>query len=77
MLCWQRPLIITVSDLIGNLESGKKDVIFPGHRKGIVGVVGHTGHVQALAVSSDGKFLVSPDALVCVIFSSYVLYRHV
>ncbi len=33
-------------------------VIFPGHRKGIEGVVGHSGHVQALAVSSDGKFLV-------------------
>ena len=44
---------------VGSLESGKKEVIFSGHRHGIEGVVGHTGHVLALAVTSDGKYLVS------------------
>lgn len=39
--------------------TGKKEVVFSGHRKGVEGVVGHRGHVMALAVSSDGKFLVS------------------
>ena len=43
----------------GLVETGVKEVIFSGHRKGVEGVVGHTGHVLALAVSSDGKFLVS------------------
>ncbi|XP_064399490.1 U3 small nucleolar RNA-interacting protein 2-like isoform X2 [Halichondria panicea] len=41
------------------VETGVKEVIFSGHRKGVEGVVGHTGHVLALAVSSDGKFLAS------------------
>ena len=48
--------IIIFSDR--EVESGKKVVIFPGHRKGVEGVVGHQGHVLALAVSSDGKYLV-------------------
>ena len=43
----------------GNVETGKKEVVFSGHRKGIEGVVGHKGHVMDVAVSSDGKFLVS------------------
>ena len=43
----------------GNAATGKKEVVFSGHRKGVEGVVGHKGHVMALAVSSDGKFLVS------------------
>ena len=43
----------------GNVVTGKKEVVFSGHRKGIEGVVGHKGHVMDLAVSSDGKFLVS------------------
>ena len=43
---------------IGNIESGNKEAIFPGHRKGIDGVVGHSGHVLALAITSDGKYLV-------------------
>ena len=34
-------------------------MVFSGHRKGVEGVVGHRGHMMALAVSSDGKFLVS------------------
>ena len=42
----------------GDFISGKKEVIFPGRRGGIKGIVGHSGHVLALAVSSDGKFLV-------------------
>ena len=48
----------SVSCRTGDLKMGKKEVVFPGHRKGVEGVVGHTGHVQALAVSYDGKFLV-------------------
>ena len=48
-----------VHTFAGNIETGRKEVIFSGHRKGIEGVVGHKGHVMALAVSSDGKFLVS------------------
>lgn len=44
---------------IGNVETGKKEVVFSGHRKGMEGVVGHKGHVMDVAVSSDGKFLVS------------------
>ena len=43
----------------GNVETGKKEVVFSGHRKGIEGVVGHKGHVMGITVSSDGKFLVS------------------
>ena len=43
----------------GNAVTGKKEVVFSGHRKGVEGVVGHRGHVMALAVSFDGKFLVS------------------
>ena len=43
----------------GSVATGKKEVVFSGHRKGVEGVVGHRGHVMALAVSSDGKFLVS------------------
>lgn len=40
-------------------------MIFSGHRKGVEGgVVGHTGHILALAVSSDGKFLVSTKAYI-------------
>lgn len=51
--------MMTNINSVGNFESGKKEVIFSGHRRGIGGVVGHTGHILALAVSSDGKFLVS------------------
>ena len=58
------------SHSLGDLKTGKKVVIFPGHRKGIEGVVGHTGHVQALSVSSDGKFLVS-----CVCAFCYRIYK--
>ena len=43
----------------GSVETGRKEVVFSGHRKGVEGVIGHKGHVMALAVSSDGKFLVS------------------
>lgn len=51
----------------GNVETGKKEVVFSGHRKGVEGVVGHRGHVMALAVSSDGKFMVSEtDHTICV-----------
>ena len=43
----------------GDVQSGTKEVVFPGGRKGVAGgVVGHRGQVLALAVSSDGKFLV-------------------
>lgn len=53
--------INTVHECIytGNVETGKKEVVFSGHRKGIEGVVGHKGHVMDVAISSDGNFLVS------------------
>ncbi|KAK4323667.1 hypothetical protein Pmani_005640 [Petrolisthes manimaculis] len=41
---------------------GKRVGTVPGGRKGTEGVhVGHTSHIYALAVSSDGKFLASGD----------------
>lgn len=41
-----------------DIESGKKQVVFVGHHKGVPGgVAGHTGQVLAVAVSSDGKFV--------------------
>lgn len=43
----------------GDASTGGKEVILVGHRRGVEGVVGHTGHVLALAVSFDGKFVVS------------------
>ena len=43
----------------GNIEECRKEVIFSGRRGGMEGVVGHTNHVLAIAVSSDGKFMVS------------------
>ena len=43
----------------GNARTGEKEAILVGHRKGVEGVVGHTGHILALAISSDGKFVVS------------------
>ena len=45
--------------LLGCLETCQKCCVLPGHRKGVAGSVCHTGHVLALAVSSDNKFLVS------------------
>ena len=44
---------------LGCLETCQKCCVLPGHRKGVAGSVCHTGHVLALAVSSDDKFLVS------------------
>ena len=38
--------------------TGKKEVILTGQRKGSSDVVGHSGPVMALAVSSDGKYMV-------------------
>lgn len=47
---------------VGNIVTGRKEVILSGHKKGTAGApVGHTGAVMALAVSSDGKFMVSED----------------
>lgn len=58
------PLKCTVMYIhAGLLETGVKEVILSGHRKGVEGVIGHTGHILALAVSSDGKFLVSQHSL--------------
>lgn len=56
----------------GNVETGKKEVVFSGHRKGIEGVVGHKGHVMGVAVSSDGKFLVSET----ISFVNVARYSH-
>ena len=44
---------------VGSVGSGVKEVVLTGRRGGLEGVVGHRGHVLALAVSSDSKFLVS------------------
>ena len=43
-------------------------MVFVGHHKGVPGgVVGHTGQVLAVSVSSDGKFVVSCcDELLCI-----------
>lgn len=44
----------------GDIETGKTQVVFVGHHKGVPGgVAGHTGQVLAVAVSSDGKYVVS------------------
>ena len=59
--CWTPSLF---SFGVGDASTGEKEVILVGHRKGVEGVVGHTGHVLALAVSSDGKFVVSSKMLV-------------
>ena len=53
------PLSLPSPLFSGYLESGQKCCVIPGHRKGLPGIVCHTGHVLALAVSSDDKFLVS------------------
>ncbi|XP_070559278.1 U3 small nucleolar RNA-interacting protein 2-like isoform X2 [Ptychodera flava] len=43
-----------------NIETGKKEHVIPGGRKGTEGKhKGHTAHILCLAISSDGKFLVS------------------
>lgn len=58
-------LEVNTPPIAGDVDSGKKVVVFPGRRGGGKGekesgkTVGHTGHILALAVSSDGKFLVS------------------
>ncbi len=47
--------------------TGQKEVIIPGCRRGLMGgAIGHTGHVLALAISSDGQYLVS---IIIVFFS--------
>lgn len=44
----------------GDVESGKKLHIIPGGRKGTEDRhVGHTAHILCMAISSDGKYLVS------------------
>ena len=58
---------------VGDASTGEKEVILVGHRKGVEGVVGHTGHVLALAISSDGKFVVSFQDCFCEVSNSSVL----
>ncbi len=59
-MAWTTTIKFLCSIFSGNLSVGSKDIIIPGRRKGLPeGTVGHTGHVLALAVSSDGLFLVS------------------
>lgn len=44
----------------GDVESGKKLHTIPGGRKGTEDRhVGHTAHILCMAISSDGKYLVS------------------
>ncbi|RKP06468.1 WD40-repeat-containing domain protein, partial [Thamnocephalis sphaerospora] len=42
-----------------DLSLSKKVKVFPGGRKGTSGFPGHTDHVLALAVSSDGRYMAS------------------
>src|SRR6185369_17127290 len=55
-------LMISSSLLIllnkGDVDTGRKLHEFPGGRKGVKQFDGHTDHVLALALSSDGKYLV-------------------
>ena len=44
--------------LLGDLHTGKKLCIISGHRASTDPLPGHRGHVLALAVTSDGKYLV-------------------
>lgn len=48
----------TYFSILGNLSSGNREVVFIGHRRGLTETVGHTGHVLALAISTDDKYLV-------------------
>lgn len=44
----------------GDVESGKKLHTIPGGRKGTEDRhIGHTAHILCMAISSDGKYLVS------------------
>lgn len=49
--------------LLGDVESGKKIHTIPGGRKGTEDRhVGHTAHILCMAISSDGKYLVSSSS---------------
>ena len=55
--------------LKGSLETGLKVKTVKGGRKGTEDVhIGHTDHILCMAISSDGKFLVSIDFKVVVFY---------
>lgn len=58
---WEIVLHIFLS---GNVYTGVKEVIITGQSKGTMDHIGHTGHVLALAVTTDGKYLV--NAVYCL-----------
>lgn len=58
--------------LLGDVESGKKIHTIPGGRKGTEDRhVGHTAHILCMAISSDGKYLVSSSSSAIPAFTNF------
>lgn len=52
--------MLSILYLVGDIQRRKKVAVIPGGRKGTEKRhVGHTDHILCLAISSDGKYLVS------------------
>lgn len=61
--------------LLGDVKSGKKLHTIPGGRKGTEDRhVGHTAHILCMAISSDGKYLVSTPL---PLWSAHDFYNYV
>lgn len=61
----------------GDAVEGKRLHTIPGGRKGTEDThTGHTDHILCLAMSSDGKFLVSDAYQVHIYYVSWVLKKY-